>query len=176
MVSTRIDTAKLKLAAEQAAKKIEEANALLAPYLVVLSDQERAKIPRTRDGFDEATRSLSRGIEGHANGVVEDSLNEDVRRRRVVSPAGHAFGHAEGVEQGVGAVLAGVDLPVRRPRIGLVLELQHALPPVRGALHRLVDANRDGAVLVLARVVEDALHEDVGQRRGRCAVRHAAAL
>ncbi|MEO5731975.1 MAG: hypothetical protein ABI134_10540 [Byssovorax sp.] len=70
MVSTRIDTAKLKLATEQAAKKIEEANALLAPYLVVLSDQERAKIPRTRDGFDDATRSLARGIEGHANVIA----------------------------------------------------------------------------------------------------------
>ena len=37
---------------------------------MILSDQDRAKIPRTRDGFDDATRSLTRGIEGHANVVA----------------------------------------------------------------------------------------------------------
>ena len=91
MVSTRIDTAKLKLAAEQAAKKIEEANELLAPYLVVLSDQERAKIPRTRDGFDEATRSLSRGIEGHANVIAAtdfdgEAVIEDLDNVKLLTP------------------------------------------------------------------------------------------
>jgi hypothetical protein len=91
MVSTRIDTAKLRLAAEQATKKIEEANELLAPYLVLLSDQERAKIPRTRDGFDDATRSLTRGIEGHANVVAatdfdSEAVLEDLENVKVLTP------------------------------------------------------------------------------------------
>jgi hypothetical protein len=91
MVSTRIDTAKLELAAEQAAKKIEEANELLAPYLVVLSDQERAKVPRTRDGFDDATRALSRGIEGHANVIAATDFDsaavlEDLDNAKILTP------------------------------------------------------------------------------------------
>jgi hypothetical protein len=91
MVSTRVDTAKLKLAAEKAAKKIEEANELLAPYLVVLSYQERSKIPRTRDGFDEATRALTRGIEGHANVVAatdfdSEAVLEDLDNATILTP------------------------------------------------------------------------------------------
>lgn len=91
MVSIRIDTAKLRLAAEKATKKIEEANDLLAPYLVVLSDQERAKIPRTRDGFDDATRSLTRGIEGHANVIAATDFDsaavlEDLDNVKVLTP------------------------------------------------------------------------------------------
>ena len=91
MVSTRINTAELKLAAEQATKKIEEANELLAPYLVVLSYQERAKIPRTRDGFDDATRSLTRGIEGHPNVVAatdfdSEAVLEDLDNARILTP------------------------------------------------------------------------------------------
>lgn len=91
MDSTRIDTAKLELAAEQASKKIDEANALLAPYLVILSDQERAKIPRTRDGFDEATRSLTRGIEGHDNVILATDFDsaavlEDLDNVKLLTP------------------------------------------------------------------------------------------
>lgn len=91
MVSTRIDTVKLKLAAEQAGTKIEEANALLAPYLLVISDQERAKIPRTRDGFDDATRSLARGIEGHANVIAATDFDsaaviEDLDNVKILTP------------------------------------------------------------------------------------------
>lgn len=37
---------------------IEEAFALLAPYLVVLNEADRASTPRPRDGFDPAARSL----------------------------------------------------------------------------------------------------------------------
>jgi hypothetical protein len=91
MVSTRIDTAKLKLAAEQVSTKIEEVNELLAPFLVILSDQERAKIPRTRDGFDDATRSLSRGIAGHANVIAatdfdSEAVLEDLDNVKILTP------------------------------------------------------------------------------------------
>jgi hypothetical protein len=91
MVSTRVDTAKLKLAVDKAAKKIDEANDVLAPYLLVLSDQERAKIARTRDGFDEATRSLARGIEGHANVIAAtdfdgEAVIEDLDNIKILTP------------------------------------------------------------------------------------------
>ena len=91
MVSIRVDTAKLRLAAEKAAKKIEEADELLAPYLVVLSYQERAKIPRTREGFDDATRSLTRGIEGHPNVVAatdfdSEAVLEDLDNAKILTP------------------------------------------------------------------------------------------
>lgn len=91
MVPTRLDTAKLKLAVDKAAKKIEEANDLLAPFLVVLHEDERAKIPRTRDGFDEAARSLTRGIEGHANVIAatdfdSEAVLEDLDNTKLITP------------------------------------------------------------------------------------------
>lgn len=91
MVSTRLDTAKLKLAVDKATKKIEEANDLLAPYLVILHEQERAKIPRARDGFDEAARSLSRGIEGHAGVIAAtdfdaEAVIEDLDNVKLLAP------------------------------------------------------------------------------------------
>ncbi len=91
MVSTRVDTATLELAAEKAIKKIEEASQLLAPYLVVLSYQERAKIPRTRDGFDDATRSLTRSIEAHPNVVAatdfdSEAVLEDLDNAKILTP------------------------------------------------------------------------------------------
>jgi hypothetical protein len=91
MVSTRVDTAKLQVAVDKAAKKIEEANDLLAPYVVVLHEAERAKIPRTRDGFDEAARSLTRGIEGHPNVIAatefdSEAVIEDLDNTKIITP------------------------------------------------------------------------------------------
>ena len=91
MVATRLDTAKLKLAVDKAQKKIEEANDLLAPYLVVLHEEERAKIPRTRDGFDDAARSLTRGVEGHPNVIAatdfdSEAVIEDLDNVKTLTP------------------------------------------------------------------------------------------
>lgn len=91
MVSTRLDTAKLTLASEKATKKIDEALDLLAPYLVILHEAERAKIPRTRDGFDEAARALTRGIEGHANVIAatdfdSEAVLEDLDNVKAIQP------------------------------------------------------------------------------------------
>jgi hypothetical protein len=86
-----LDTAKLTLASEKATKKIDEALDLLAPYLVILHEAERAKIPRTRDGFDEAARALTRGIEGHANVIAatdfdSEAVLEDLDNVKAIQP------------------------------------------------------------------------------------------
>ncbi len=91
MNSTRLDTAKLTLASEKAAKKIDEARDLLAPYLVILHEAERAKIPRTRDGFDAAARALTRGIEGHASVIAAtdfdtEAVIEDLDNVKAIQP------------------------------------------------------------------------------------------
>jgi hypothetical protein len=91
MELTRVDTVKLKAAVEGAVKKIDEAFALLEPYLVVLSDQERAKTPRARDGFGEAATSLSRAIADHPNiaataGFDAEAVLEDLANVREIQP------------------------------------------------------------------------------------------
>lgn len=66
MGATRIDTKKLKAAIEQAERKVDEAKKILAPYLVILTDKERAEMPRARDKFEPAGRQLARAIPEHA--------------------------------------------------------------------------------------------------------------
>ena len=65
MEPTRIDTKKLTAAVAKAAAKIEEAEALLGPYLVTLTDKERASTLRPRDGFPDAGRAFARAISAH---------------------------------------------------------------------------------------------------------------
>ncbi|WP_437878152.1 hypothetical protein [Sorangium sp. So ce513] len=90
-VPTRIDTAELELATAKARKKIEEAFALLSPYLVVLNDAERAAMPRARDGFEQATRSLCRAMAEHpavatAAGFKSEAVQEDLNNLDVIRP------------------------------------------------------------------------------------------
>jgi hypothetical protein len=89
--STRIDTAELELATAKARKKIDEAFALLAPYLVVLNEAERAAMPRARDGFEQATRSLCRAMADHpavaaAAGFESEAVLEDLNNLDVIRP------------------------------------------------------------------------------------------
>ncbi|KYF67949.1 hypothetical protein [Sorangium cellulosum] len=88
---TRIDTAELELATAKARKKVEEAFALLAPYLVVLNEAERAAMPRAREGFEQATRSLCRAMAEHpavatAAGFASDAVLEDLNNLDVIRP------------------------------------------------------------------------------------------
>ncbi|AUX38014.1 MULTISPECIES: hypothetical protein [Sorangium] len=88
---TRIDTAELELATAKARKKIDEAFALLAPYLVVLNEAERAAIPRAREGFEQATRSLCRAMAEHtavatAAGFSSEAVLEDLNNLDVIRP------------------------------------------------------------------------------------------
>ena len=58
---------------------------------MVLHEAERARIPRTRDGFDEAARSLTRGIEGHANVIAatefdSEAVIEDLDNTKIITP------------------------------------------------------------------------------------------
>jgi hypothetical protein len=65
MQPTRIKTDDLQVAVTTALKKIDEAMALLAPYLVLITDNERAATPRTREAFPEASGALGRAIADH---------------------------------------------------------------------------------------------------------------
>lgn len=85
---TRVDTKKLTADCEKAAKKLDEALAILGPYLVIMSDKDRAVTPRARDGFAPAARALTRAIAEHPNvaaasefddaAVLEDLANVEV--------------------------------------------------------------------------------------------------
>ena len=84
---SRIDTAKLKAAVAKAVKKCEEADEILAPFLEVLADHERATIPRPPEGFAlQARKAVEEansqpafakmaGFDGGA--VIEDLNNVD---------------------------------------------------------------------------------------------------
>lgn len=83
MQYTRIDTDELKAAVAKAAKKVDEAAAILAPYLVLIDDEQRAKTPRAREGFPDAARSLSRAMKDHpkiaaASDYDGEAVNEDL--------------------------------------------------------------------------------------------------
>jgi hypothetical protein len=56
--SVRVDSQQFQAAMTQASQKIDEALVLLTPYLVVLTEADRVSIPRVRNGFPEAGRSL----------------------------------------------------------------------------------------------------------------------
>jgi hypothetical protein len=91
MQSTRIKTADFEVAVTQAVKKIDEAMELLAPYLVVLTDTERALTPRTRDGFPDASAALGRAIADHpkiadAADYNAEAVAEDLANAKVVAP------------------------------------------------------------------------------------------
>jgi vacuolar-type H+-ATPase subunit I/STV1 len=91
MESTRINTKKLNVAVAKATKKIEEANALLAPYLVLLTENERARMPRAREGFSPVGRSLVRAIAEHpevatASGFEAKAVVEDLDNVEALAP------------------------------------------------------------------------------------------
>jgi len=65
ITQTRIDTVKLKAAVALANQKVNEAFEILAPYLVVISDADRASTPRPRDGFPDAAGSLMQALGEH---------------------------------------------------------------------------------------------------------------
>ena len=91
MQYTRIDTAKLADAVRQAQIKIDEAAALLAPYLVIINAEERASTPRARETFPAAGRSLARAVADYpgiasASGFDGAAMNEDLDNAEVLAP------------------------------------------------------------------------------------------
>ena len=87
MEPTRIDSAKLKTAVAKAEKKVDEALAELASLLVVMTDADRASVPRTLDGFGPAARQFAQAMKRHPDiaaavnydreAVIEDLDNAD---------------------------------------------------------------------------------------------------
>lgn len=65
MASKRIDPIEFEAAVSEAQAYLAVAFGLLAPYLVVLTDDERLSVPRTRTGFLEAGRKPALAIDGH---------------------------------------------------------------------------------------------------------------
>ncbi len=65
MASKRVDPIQFQAAVSEAQAHITAAFELLAPFLVVLSEDERLYVPRTRSGFLEAGRKLALAIADH---------------------------------------------------------------------------------------------------------------
>jgi hypothetical protein len=61
----KIDSAAFRQALEQAAAHIAAAFELVSPFLVVLTEDERASTPRTRSGFLEAVQKLLVAVVDH---------------------------------------------------------------------------------------------------------------
>lgn len=91
MQSTRINNDDLQAAVTKAAKKIDEAMTLLAPFLVVITDADRAATPRTREAFPEASAALARAIADHpkiadAADYDRNAVQEDLANAAVLAP------------------------------------------------------------------------------------------
>lgn len=82
MASKRVDPIEVGAAVSEAQAYLTVAFELLAPYLVVLSDEECLSAPRTRTGFLEAGRKLALAIDGHpaaAQAAEYDPIAADER-------------------------------------------------------------------------------------------------
>jgi hypothetical protein len=91
MQSTRVDTKKLKAAIKVASEHLDEASAALAPFTAILTDADRAAMPRAREGFGEAGRALARAAAGHpeiaaVSGFDAEAITEDLDNVRELSP------------------------------------------------------------------------------------------
>jgi hypothetical protein len=61
----KVDSAAFRQAIEQAAAHITAAFELVSPFLVVLTEEQRASTPRTRSGFLEAVQKLLVAVADH---------------------------------------------------------------------------------------------------------------
>jgi hypothetical protein len=152
MRETRVDTKNLKDAVHVAAGHLDQAAAALKPYLVVISDAERASTPRTRDGFPDAGRTLARAAANHpemvaASGFDAEAVVEDLDNVAVLAPV------AEKVAR-LGQLLADTKLTWLAEAWVPALAL-YALAKVR--------SKADGAL----RTVVDPLAAIFANRRGR---------
>src|SRR5512142_10071 len=85
MKLTRVDTGRLRKAVDQAKKKLDEVLDIIEPELVLLTEAERAVIPRVRLEFPAAGRQLAAASAEHpdvgaavdydAKAVIEDLDN-----------------------------------------------------------------------------------------------------
>jgi hypothetical protein len=66
MQNRKVDALQLQAAVAEAQAYLTVAFELLAPFLVVLSDEERIRVPRTRAGLPDAGRNLALAIAEHS--------------------------------------------------------------------------------------------------------------
>ena len=97
MKLTRVDSNELQSAIDKATQLIQEAAELLAPYLVILTEEERRSTPRPREGFHQAGSDLSHAMGQHPKvASVTDydasAVQEDLRNVALISPI---FGRVE---------------------------------------------------------------------------------
>jgi hypothetical protein len=91
MKLTRINSNELQAAIDKASEHIQDAFEILAPYLVILTEDERKSIPRPREGFQQAGRDLSHAMGQHPKvaDVTEynaEAVQEDLRNVAIIAP------------------------------------------------------------------------------------------
>lgn len=64
MPKKHVAHAEVKRVVEEATELLGQVEDLLEPYLVLLTEKERKKIPKPRDGFEKAGRALARAVKG----------------------------------------------------------------------------------------------------------------
>jgi len=88
---TRVDAVKLQEAVEEATKLLQQVEAILAPYFVVLTDKERQTMPKAREGFEPAGRAIARAVAkfpeiGAVAGLDPEAVTEDLDNAVAIAP------------------------------------------------------------------------------------------
>ncbi len=94
---TRIDTQKLKDDLAKAEALVDEMDKLLTPYAVSLTDPQRLAMPKAREGFDKAGRSLARAMASHPDiGALTEfnpaAVVEDLDNAQALAPLAERLG------------------------------------------------------------------------------------
>jgi hypothetical protein len=89
MELTRRNHKTLKQAVDKATAKLDEVNAVLEPLLPLLTDAQRASVPRVRADFPDAARSLAHASADHGDIVAAteyeaEAVLEDLDNVRVL--------------------------------------------------------------------------------------------
>ena len=119
MESTRIDTAKLKQAVQEALTHLAQAQVVLSPYLVLLTEQERRDTLRTRESFPKKARDFAREMADHQDlaataGYDAAAVLEDLDNVDALAPLSSALGKlGQSVDDSKLAWLAEADEPTR---------------------------------------------------------------
>lgn len=97
MKLTRLNSTEFQTAIDKATQHIQEAFDILAPYLVILTEDERRSMPRARDGFLQAGSDLSHAMTQHPKVAAvtaydSEAIQEDLRNVAILSPL---FGRVE---------------------------------------------------------------------------------
>jgi hypothetical protein len=91
MKLTRLDSTELKTAVDKAMQHINEAFKILAPYLVILTEEERRSMARAREGFQQAGNDLAYAMGQYpkvaaVTGYEAEAVQEDLRNVAAISP------------------------------------------------------------------------------------------